>query len=185
MVDYVSAYTGAEIDVRLGRVGEQVFGWQDYQDTATASSPIALTNAGEWYDLTNDGLGPLSSTVAKYPGHSEIYNTSTNLLSFSDLSLLDKINIRFDVEFTTAGPNHRVWVRVVFGPSFVFSLPLGKETHKTAVSGEEGRMFGAQPFYMYTNETLSNPAKFQAMSDSTGDTVVVNGWNIETWPLTR
>ena len=41
-----------------GTVSQGVY---DYNDLATTSTPIPLTLAGTWYDLTNDGAGAFTN----------------------------------------------------------------------------------------------------------------------------
>ena len=162
----------------------EFYGVQDYQDTATAGSPVALVLADTWYDLPNDGLGPLSSQDQAVLGHGAIFNTSTGEFDFSDLSIGDMVHFRFDVEFTTTSPNTDVRMRLAFGPAFVFTLPFQKTPHRDTVSGDDGREVRYFAFQMKTAATIDNPAKFQVLSDSTGDSVIVNGWQIETTLLT-
>lgn len=157
----------------------QFYGVQDFQDTATATTPVDLTLADTWYDLPNDGLGPLSSQAQAIVGHGAIFNTSTGEFGFSDLSVGDMVFFRIDVEFTTGSPNTSAALRLVFGPSFGFTLPFQRNSYKTAVSGDNGRVVRYFPFQMKSTDTLNNPAKLQAMSDDAGDSVKVNGWQVE------
>ena len=101
--------------------GDQ-FGWQNYEDVTTQSTPIALTVADTWYDLTNDGAGSLSSEVFAPNGNGPIWDTATNAFDFTDLAVGDIVRIRVDVEFVTSATNHRVEMRLTFGPSQVLSL---------------------------------------------------------------
>lgn len=153
------------------------FGWHDYQDTATAGTPIALTAANTWYDLTNDGLGPLTDNTFAIAGHGEIWRPLTNRLNFSSLQVGDLLRIRTDITFTTSGANHKVQTRLAFGPSFANSVVFDAQTVKSAGDEQRFRYFS---FTIKNTDTLNNPAKFQASSDATGDTVTVEGWQIET-----
>lgn len=156
------------------------YGVQDFNDAATAITPVQLTAAGTWYDLPNDGLGALSSQASAVLGHGPLFNTSTGEFDFSDLSLMDMIKMRIDVEFTTTSPNTDVSLRIVFGPSFAFALQLLHDGYRTVVSGSEGEELPYIPFQMKTLDTLNNPAKLQARTDGGGDSVIVNGWQLET-----
>lgn len=157
----------------------QFYGVQDFQDTATAVSQIALTLANTWYDLTNNGLGVLSSQDQAIIGHGAIFNTLTGDFDFSDLVVGDMVFLRVDVQFTTVAPNTSVALRLAFGPAFAFTLPFHLTSHKSAVSGEDGRIVRHFPFQIKSTDTLNNPAKLQAKADGVGCSVIVNGWQVE------
>lgn len=177
MADYNSAYTGPQIDAAIGRAAVKAFGWQDFQDTATAITPIALTTAGVWYNLTNNAAGPLSSTVYKVATHGTIWNSSTNSFDFSTLSIGDVVRFRTDISFTTSGVNHEISTRLAFGPGLVFSIPFDSQDVKAASTKRRIRYWALT---IKNDDTRLNPAKFQASSDGSGDTVVVGGWQVET-----
>lgn len=177
MADYNSAYTGVQIDDSVERGIIRAFGWQDAQDTTTATTPIALTAADTWYDLTNDASGPLTSSVYKVASHGVMWDPITNTFDFSTLAIGDVVRFRTDITFTTSGANHEVSTRLAFGPSFAFSLPFDSLDIKTSSTKRRVRYFS---FTIKSADTRDNPAKFQAMSDATGDTVEVGGWQVET-----
>lgn len=178
MANYDSAYTGAQIDDGIRRAGTYDFGWQNFQDTATATTPINLVSANTWYDLTNNAAGPLTSTAYKVPGHGAIWNSTNNTLDFSSLAVGDVIRFRFDVLVTSGGANQNFFARLAFGPSFGFSNVFSRTAFKSATT--DGQIFRYVSFAMLTSDTQSNPAKFQMQSDAAGNTVKVNGWLIET-----
>ena len=174
-------------DRGMGRGGgfnrsRQFYGVQDFQDTATATTPVALTVANTWYDLPNDGLGPLSSQDQAILGHGPIFNTSTGLLDFSDLSVGDMLKFRVDVALGISSPNTDAFLRLVFGPSFAFHLNFGHDSFKSAITigDEKGEELPYWAFQIKSTDTLNNPAKFQAMTDGGGDSVEVRGWQVET-----
>lgn len=155
------------------------WGWVDYNDTATAGSPIALTVAGTYYDLTNDGLGAQSIDSYIPGGHGEIWNAATDRFDWSSLKLGDAVDLRIDIEVTTSGPTRDIKTKLdmAIGGSFPYSLPIDHRSFKTA---------GTYQFVINTTvtmafaDTLDNPAKVSVSSDNTGDTVVVNGWQART-----
>ena len=162
------------------------FGVQDFQDTATAVTPVALTVANTWYDLPNDGLGPLSSQATAVNGHGPIFDTSTGEFDFSDLSVGDLIRIRADVSFGTSSPNTDAFLRIAFGPAFIFTLNIAHDNFKNTVNigDEESEELPYFAFQIKSTDTLNNPAKLQAMTDGGGDEIEVRGWQIETEVLT-
>jgi hypothetical protein len=156
------------------------FGWQNFQDVTTQSSPVALTAASTWYDLTNDAAGALTTSAFAASDHGVIWDDATDTFDFTDLSVGDVVKIRTDIEFVTGGANHACELRMAFGPSYVYSLPIHRVNFKTAVSGGDGQVLRYFSFAMLNTDTRNNPAKLQARSDATGDTVKVNGWLVET-----
>lgn len=162
-----------------GTIVRRFYGVQDFGDVATQTTPIAVSN-GSWSDLPNDGLGALSSQVYSVIGHGPIYNASSGEFEFTDLALGDMIMIRVDVEFLTTSPNTEVALRLAFGPAFAFGLPFDRTAFKSAASAGSGQRVRYFPFQMKTLDTLNNPAKLQATTDSGSVTIKVNGWQIET-----
>ena len=150
------------------------FGWHDYQDTG---GTISLTLADTWYDVTNDGAGALSDDTFAISGHGDIWDTATNTLDFSSLSVGDVVRFRTDWTFTTGGSNHMVESRLVFGPAYAYSLPFDQFVAKNAAAWQRLRYFS---FTIKSADVLNNPAKFQVRSDATGDTVAIEGFQIET-----
>lgn len=177
MADYDSAYTGPEIDAAIARASVSSFGWQDFQDTATATTPIDLTAADTWYDLTNDALGPLTDDTYKATGTGTLWNSATNSFDFSTLNIGDVVRFRTDITITTGGANHGVSTRLAFGPGLAFSIPFDSRDIKAASSKRVIRYWA---FTIKNADSRDNPAKLQSSSDATGDSIVVAGWQVET-----
>ena len=177
MADYNSEYTGAQIDDGVGRGIVRSFGWQDFQDTATATAPISLANIDTWYDITNNALGPLSSTTYKVADHGTIWDASTNTFDFSTLKVGDLVRFRTDMVFTTSGSNREIFTRLAYGPSFSWAFSLGSRYIRYSGDTQETRYMA---FTIKSAEAQQNPAKIQCLSDAPGSEVVVNGWQVET-----
>lgn len=157
-------------------------GWEDFSDVTTTGTPIALTSANTPYQLTNDGLGMSSSSTYRLPGHSTIFNTSTGQFDFSSLTVGDSVDMRIDLTPTTGGANHRLELDMDFaiGGSGPFTLPIEAALVKTASTARFVTMFS---FYIGSEDIRTNPAQLTMQSDSTGDSVVVNGWFVRTFPF--
>lgn len=152
-------------------------GFWDYNDTATASSPIALTVAGTEYQLTNNGLGTNTLKTYRLPGVTDIFNASTGYFQFAGLQLGDVVTIRMDIEVTTASANTVVDCALELGVGgspykLFFDQRYFKSagTHKVVVS---------IPFYIGNSNTLANLGRILLKSDTVGATVKVNGWFVE------
>lgn len=151
-------------------------GFWDYNDTATTGTPIALTLAGTEYQLTNNGLGANTLKVYRLPTVTDIFNTSTNYFQFIGLQLGDVVDMRVDIEITTASANNVVEVLMEFG--------IGATPYKLSFEQKYFKSAGTHKltipisFYMGNSITLANPARLLAKNDTVGSTVKVNGWYV-------
>lgn len=167
-------YTGTSWVVTLTSAGAS-WGWQDWSHSGSSQ---AITLANTFYPLINNGLGPLTNTTYKVPSHGNIWNTATNRLDFSDLSVGDEVTIRVDLNVTTASSNHEITLNAVFdigGSSY--ALRILQESFKNAGTHN---IVATIPFYIGSTSMRDNPAEIRIASDTTGDSVVVNGWYIKT-----
>ncbi len=153
----------------------------DYNDLATTSTPIPLTLADTFYDLTNDGAGAFTNTTYKLDAVGDIWNVASDRLDFSGLSLGDIVEIRVDVEVTTGAVDTEYTVAIELG--------LGGSAYTLEfVSNENRKSTGAykelHTFFVYMGDTntLDNLGKFKAKASKTGTTVIVNGWAIVATP---
>jgi len=149
-------------------------GFWDYNDTATAGTPIALTLANTEYQLTNNGLGTNTLKTYKLPGISEIFNTSTGYFQFTGMQLGDTVDIRVDIEVTTASSNNVVEMLMEYGVGSVpYKLTYEQKYFKSAGTH---KLIVPISFYLGNTLTLSNPARILVKNDTIGSTVKVNGW---------
>lgn len=145
----------------------------DYNDSATAVTPISIPSGLVDVDITNDGLGPFTNKTYAPVGVTDIWNSNTNLFDFSELSLGDMIDIRLDLTVTTTSPNQLVEIDLILGiGGGQYSIPFSRNVYKNASAQNVNRYNG---IYMGDSNTLNNAAKFVARSDSPA-LVAVNGW---------
>tara|TARA_R110000851_G_scaffold16046_2_gene52518 strand:+ start:9335 stop:9895 length:561 start_codon:yes stop_codon:yes gene_type:complete len=173
-----SPLTTAEMDGNLNFLDKKM-GWVDYNDAATAVTPIPLTLADTFYPMTNDGLGPFTNKTYKIPTHGEIWNAGTGLFDFSSLKLGDTVDYRLDLTFITSGANRDLAasIELGIGTAGPYSLTIGSKSYKSAGSYQEVVFSG---IYMGDANTLSGGGRFVVKSDGTGDEVTVNGFYIRT-----
>jgi hypothetical protein len=155
-------------------------GFWDYNDLATASSPIALSVAQTPYELSNDGLGTFSNTTYALAGIPDIWNSSTDRFDFDSgtgLNAGDTVDIRFDFEVTTTVANTAV--------EFYLELGIGGSSYQVTVNPLTNfkaagtyNIVKWMGVYLGDNNTLQNPARVMALADNTGATVKVNGWYV-------
>ena len=148
-------------------------GFLDYNDAATATTPISVTGGGGFVDLTNDGAGPFTNKIYAPVGVSDVWDGVAGQFDWTDLKLGDMVDIRLDIEVTTASPNTNVIVNLdmAIGGSG-YSIPFSDSTQKNAGAHTINVYNG---IYMGDANTLNNGAKFSISSDGNA-TVIVRGW---------
>lgn len=153
-------------------------GWYDYNDVTTQGTPIPLTLANTYYDLTNDGAGVNTKTTYAVAGVSNIWNTGTNRFNFSGLALGDTVELRADVTVTTTTANTglEMVLELATGTGTPVLLPLLNNTNIKTSSTIQ--LVTDRGFYIGSALTQTNPAKIKMRADATGCTVKVNGWYV-------
>ena len=92
--DTTMAATGSNKKATLidfaGAVGDRLIGWQDYADTATATTPLQITSAiGGTIQLTNNASGVLTdgntsvNAITTVSGVNDLYNSSNNYVEYN------------------------------------------------------------------------------------------------------
>ena len=150
----------------------------DYNDATTSTTPIALTLANTDYELTNDGAGTFTITTYKLADVGEIWNVSTNRFDWSGLSLGDTVDIRTDITWTSAGANQTLTLALELGVGGTPYTIRWINDHLEKTAGAH-RFTLWNSVYMGDANTLNNPARWLAQSDSTGTTIEVAGWYIK------
>lgn len=151
-------------------------GFWDYNDTATVSTPIALTVPGTEYQLTNNGLGANTNTTFRLPSVTNIFNTSTNYFSFIGLQLGDTVDLRVDLEVVSSAANTVIETNMELGVGgSAYKLNVDRQYLKAAGTHKVVATFS---FYIGNANTLDNPARLLMKSDTAGVTVKVNGWYV-------
>jgi hypothetical protein len=146
-------------------------GFVDYNDAATAVTPIAFTS-GVPVLLTNDKLGPFTNESYLPAGVTSIF--VSNQFDWSELSLGDMVDIRIDIDVITGSQNQNVRVDMILaeGDAGEYVINFADVFQKTAGQHKITEYNGV---YMGDPITFSNPAEFRLTSDGTG-TAIVNGW---------
>lgn len=149
-------------------------GFLNYNDSATATTPISITGGGGFTTLTNDALGSLTNTSYPPTGITNIWDSVTNSFDFSELSFGDMVEIRFDAELTTTVVNTEIIVELFLGTGVgSYTIPfITANNYKTAGTYKLNRYNG---IYIVDSNTRDNPAYFKLSSDQ-NCTVKVNGW---------
>ena len=149
-------------------------GWFNYDDAATASSPITHNGSEGFKKLTNDTLGAQNDITYRPTSMTTLWNPATNQLDFSELSVGDMVDLRVHVEVTTTIPNQEVvlLIDVGVGTASNFQLELNRNIYKSA---------GAQPITRYIGGSIGSelvrtgPAELKLDTDGSAS-IRVFGW---------
>lgn len=155
-------------------IQKRSIGFFDYNDLATATTPISVTGGGGYVDLTNDGNGPFTNDTYKPTTMTTIYDTTLDTFDFSELSLGDEVTIRLDINVTTLSVNTEFDVRLLLadgGSSYGIQWINFTNLKSTGTY----KFVELNKIYMGDANTLDNGAKFQIQSDNTCE-VEVLGW---------
>jgi hypothetical protein len=149
-------------------------GIMDYNDAATAGTPIVVTGGGGAVVLTNDEAGAFTNKTYKPVGVTDVWDSINDTFDWSDLKLGDMVDIRIDVDLTTTSVNTEVKIDLELGTGgFAYTIPWILETnYKNTGTHKLNRYNGV---YMGDTNTLNNGAVFKISADK-NCTVVVNGW---------
>ena len=148
-------------------------GFFDYNDTATATTPINVPSNSTFVYLTNNELGAFTNKLFPPDGVTDVYDASLNQFDFTELPLGTKVDLRLDVEITTTGANQEIEIDI--------ELAIGGSTYDLEIVREQYKSSGTYkltiPSWIYMGDvnTRDNPAKFKIKSDNNA-TVKVNGW---------
>lgn len=163
--------------VRRGLLTESRVGWQDYNDLGTKTTPVTLSVADTWYDLPNDGLGPYTKKDENVVYKGDLWDTSTGTFDFSDLHVGDLVFIRLTGYITTTVSNVAVAGRLMMAQGSGIDYPISFDQSFIKKAGRH-LLSPMIMLYIGNEETRAFPAKPQAMSDTAGTTVEVDGWVI-------
>lgn len=149
----------------------------DYNDLATASTPLVVTVAGSPVVLTNDGAGPNTNKDHLPPGVTELWNVSTDVFDWSELKLGDMVDIRLDITVITASVNTEIKVDLHLGTGGgAYTIPFITEINFKNTGNHPVNRFNG--IYMGDLNTLDNGGQFKISTDK-DCTVIVNGWYIK------
>lgn len=142
----------------------------DYNDAATATTPITLT-AGTWASLTNDTLGPSTNTSYLPTGVDSMINASGQI-DCSDLTLGSFILIRPDFTITPDTNNQNVEFRYSLGTGAnAYTLEM-REGRMDSGSGSPYRYaLDTHLIYMGDANTRDNPITIQVKTSGAGSVV--------------
>ena len=159
-----------QILAATGSGGGSRFGFMNYNDAGTSTTPLTLT-ANTWADVPNDGAGALTNKNYKPNGISEVLDVSTGYLDFSDLELGSEIIVRNDFTVTPSTNNALLEVRYLLGSgSGEYTLTLWSERLDSGSAIPYQRVTSL-PICMSDTNTKNNPGKLQVRLSANGTMV--------------
>lgn len=163
--------------VSIFATGGDSWGWQNFQHTGAS---VTLTSAGTWYPLINDAAGALTSTAYAVTGHGSIWDTSTNRIDLSSLSIGDRVHCRIDLTPTTTTVNTALSCRLILQEGLL-NVPIGcgaPAYYKSA--GTQDSIVFEPTITVFNANTRDYPVRVEVKADTAGSSVVISGFTFET-----
>lgn len=142
------------------------FGIVDYNDTATAASPIPLA-ANTWTTLTNDGLGPF--TRVDLPAGVTTMLTSGGGIDISEFTENSWLDVRADFTIIPSSNNADLDFRFLLGAGAgLYDLPstIGRLNQGAGISYRRSGLLNG--IYAGDANTIDNPIHLQVKLSSPG-----------------
>lgn len=140
------------------------FGFMDYNDTTGPFSLVADT----WTDIPNNGAGAFTNKTYKPESVTEIIDTITGYLDFSDLTLGSEVIARNDFTIIPSTNNSLLEVRYLLGGGAgEYALNFWAERLDSG-SGISYQRVVSFPIYMGDSNTKDNPGKLQVRLSTPG-----------------
>lgn len=165
-----------DAETRLANMDKCRIGWADFNDLATATTPLLITAAGGWTVIPNDKLGAQTNTSFLPEGITSGLLTD-NKFDFSQFNVGDMFEYRLDLVVTTTVPNQNTLtrIRMGIGSDDEFSSVLTQLQYKSSGVNYVNRFSGA---YIGSENIKNYPTCFEIMSDANAS-VKVNGFYIK------
>ena len=170
----VTAANVNEVKTSVNALYDDQGGFAFYEDTATASTPINLTQ-DTWTDLTNDKAGSGTLTTHK-PSYitGDLWDSATNTIDLSEVPIGKVILIRNDYDITTGAANTRMDSRLYF-PDTSKSVEFAHDLISS--SGDEVRYSRTTQFFV-TAAIKTTGVKIQVKVDKNNATARVEDFQI-------
>lgn len=139
-------------------------GWMDYNNSTGAVTLLADT----WTDVPNNGAGSFTNKAYKPANVTEVLDSSTGYLDFSDLPLGSEISLRNDLTITPNTNNALFEMRYVLGSGageYVLNVLSERLDSGSGIAYQRVSTF---PIYMGDNNTKDNAGKLQVRLSTTG-----------------
>ena len=159
-------------------VGANLYGWEDYNDTSTAGTPVAAS-ADVWTALPNDGAGAFSNIAYSPAGYGPLMDVSTGKIDPTRLPLGTEMLIRNDFTVTPTTNEAVLDFRYTLGGGggeYTLGLPLGRLDRGAGVAYRFA--VRVDKIYMGDLNTRDNPIGLEVRCGA--DATVVNAGSVIT-----
>ena len=112
----------------IGELGGSLFGWEDYNDTSTTSTPVSAP-ADVWTALPNDGAGAFTNLAYAATSVTPLMDTATGKIDPTRVPLGSELLIRNDFTVTPTTNEAVLDFRYTLGGgagAYTLELPLGR-----------------------------------------------------------
>ena len=158
------------------RVRRKLNGFFDYNDTATAVTPITLP-ADTWVTVTNNGLGAFSNSSYPPTDVTNLMNTMTGDFDFSELELGDNVLVRNDFTVTPSVDNSVLELRYQLGTGpDAYTLEHIEAQYQSGSGKPYRSSLVPHMVYMGDTNTQGNPVRLQLKLSVAG--TVVNAGSV-------
>lgn len=149
-------------------------GWADYDDLATATTPISVTGGGGDVVLTNDALGAQTLKTFLPTDVTDVWDASGDTFDWTELSIGDMVDIRLAIVVTSAVNNTAVSVDLHMGSGGgAFMIPFITETNFKSTGDHPLNRFNG--IFIGSTDVLNSGGQFKIQADQ-DCTVEVIGW---------
>lgn len=169
MSEFTFSPAGGGISGALGELDPHL-GLADYNDTSTASSPLALV-ADTWTTLPNDGLGAFSQENLPN-GVTTLLDDATGSLDISELTQYSDVFVRPDFTVTPDSNNADLEFRFLLGTGAgEYTLPTSFGRLDLGAGIPYRRGTNALYIYAGDSNTIDNPIFLQVKLSASGSVV--------------
>ena len=147
--------------------------WFNANDTATAATPITHGAGATGTYLTNDALGP--QTTSHNPDSRDVlWDPSTGKFDFTSLKIGDTVKFRIDLTISNAAAQEiDLFMSLAEGQVTPYELNMDHAYYKTASSAEP--LTAIFEVYIGNEITKNGGARFR-FSSIAAATIIVSGW---------
>ena len=147
--------------------------WFNANDTATAATPIAHGAGATNTYLTNDALGP-QTTSYNPDSKAVLWDPSTGKFDFSSLKIGDLVKFRIDLSISNAAAQEiDLFMSLAEGQVTPYELNIDHAYYKTASASEP--LTANFEVYIGNEITKNGGARFR-FSSIAAATIIVSGW---------
>ena len=168
---------GATQKVTYDDMHNSKVGFANYSDLATGTTAITHNGVQGWLKLTNDAADVATNTSFLPSSVTSLWNTTTNQVDFTEMSIGSMFEIRADIIVTTSAVSQSVSVQLSMAIGSGIDFVINSSTSLYKAPGTYNLSIPFSGFLASTN-TTNFPAEIQFDSTDSADIEVI-GWFIK------